>query len=70
VAGESSLWAAHLRGVSMYHSTTQQAQLRLNEQIEQFLSKGGTIKEIARGVSGFNPAAPKVHWTKAQAAKA
>ncbi|MBA1195803.1 hypothetical protein WLF18_02755 [Pseudomonas shirazensis] len=53
----------------MSQSATHHAQLRLNEQIEQFLSKGGEIKEVPRGVSGFNPAAPKVHWTKAQAAK-
>ncbi|CAM3677311.1 hypothetical protein CCOS865_02104 [Pseudomonas reidholzensis] len=52
----------------MSHSPANQAQQRLNEQVEQFLNKGGTIKEVPRGVSGFNPAAPKVHWTKAQAA--
>lgn len=53
----------------MYEPINSPLQLKLDEQIEAFLTKGGEITQIAIGTSGLSADAKKSQWSKPQAKK-
>ncbi|WP_177326910.1 hypothetical protein [Pseudomonas sp. ML96] len=53
----------------MYEPINSSLQLKLDEQIEAFLTKGGEITQIAIGTTGLSADSRKAHWSKPQAKK-
>ncbi|BAN48265.1 hypothetical protein [Metapseudomonas resinovorans] len=53
----------------MSDAETSRARSELDEQTKAFLSKGGEIKEIPTGATGWDADRKKSQWTKAQARK-
>ncbi|WP_280285626.1 hypothetical protein [Pseudomonas sp. BN415] len=53
----------------MSDTPTSRSRSQLDEQTQAFLSKGGEIKEIPTGATGWNTDRKKTQWTKAQTKK-